>query len=189
MSATIFDLVNAVSAILKRVAQREGESREIFEDKWSVSEKIEMLVKRITEKSRVSRGGIDSARLSSPCCCGSNSLRDSRRSRARKCPQRPVAAGDLETAVMRQLEPIIGEQLSGRPAIQRGGVAEHEPEHGQPGSQRDCGLENLDREIRAVLQLVHHADLEEEPGDTKRVHAPTAEKRLIAARHANVNST
>ena len=50
---SIFDLVNAVSAILKRVAQREGESREIFEDKWSVSEKIEMLVKRITEKSRV----------------------------------------------------------------------------------------------------------------------------------------
>ena len=50
---SIFDLVNAVSAILKRVAQREGESREIFEDKWSVSEKIEMLVKLITEKSRV----------------------------------------------------------------------------------------------------------------------------------------
>jgi segregation and condensation protein A len=50
---SIFDLVNAVSTILKRVAQREGESREIFEDKWSVSEKIEMLVNRITEKSRV----------------------------------------------------------------------------------------------------------------------------------------
>jgi segregation and condensation protein A len=50
---SIFDLVNAVSAILKRVAQREGESREIFEDKWSVSEKIEMLVGRITEKARV----------------------------------------------------------------------------------------------------------------------------------------
>ena len=50
---SIFDLVNAVSTILKRVAQREGESREIFEDKWSVSEKIEMLVKLITEKSRV----------------------------------------------------------------------------------------------------------------------------------------
>jgi segregation and condensation protein A len=50
---SIFDLVNAVSTILKRVAQREGESREIFEDKWSVSEKIEMLVTRITQKSRV----------------------------------------------------------------------------------------------------------------------------------------
>jgi segregation and condensation protein A len=50
---SIFDLINAVNAILKRVAQREGEQREIFEDKWSVSEKIEMLAKLIAEKSRV----------------------------------------------------------------------------------------------------------------------------------------
>jgi segregation and condensation protein A len=50
---SIFDLINAVNAILKRVAQRDGEQREIFEDKWSVSEKIEMLVKRISESPRV----------------------------------------------------------------------------------------------------------------------------------------
>ncbi len=50
---SIFDLINAVNAILKRVAQREGEQREIFEDKWSVSEKIEMLVKIIEGKPRV----------------------------------------------------------------------------------------------------------------------------------------
>jgi len=50
---SIFDLINAVNAILKRVAEREGEQREIFEDKWSVSEKIEMLVKLIAEKPRV----------------------------------------------------------------------------------------------------------------------------------------
>ena len=50
---SIFDLINAVNSILKRVAQREGEQREIFEDKWSVSEKIEMLAKLITQQSRV----------------------------------------------------------------------------------------------------------------------------------------
>lgn len=50
---SIFDLINAVNTILKRVAEREGEQREIFEDKWSVSEKIEMLVKLISEKARV----------------------------------------------------------------------------------------------------------------------------------------
>jgi segregation and condensation protein A len=50
---SIFDLINAVNTILKRVAQREGESREIFEDQWSVSEKIEMLVRIISEKARV----------------------------------------------------------------------------------------------------------------------------------------
>ena len=50
---SIFDLINAVNSILKRVAEREGESREIFEDKWSVSEKIEMIARTIGEKARV----------------------------------------------------------------------------------------------------------------------------------------
>src|SRR3954464_7572697 len=50
---SIFDLINAVNAILKRVAEREGEQREIFEDKWSVSEKIEMLAKLIADKGRL----------------------------------------------------------------------------------------------------------------------------------------
>ena len=50
--ASIFDLINAVSEILKRVSQRE-DLREIFEDKWSVSEKIESLVKLIAEKSPI----------------------------------------------------------------------------------------------------------------------------------------
>jgi segregation and condensation protein A len=47
--ASIFDLLNAVNEILKRVNQRE-DLREIFEDKWSVSEKIELLVKLMAEK-------------------------------------------------------------------------------------------------------------------------------------------
>ena len=49
---SIFDLVNAVNAILKRVNQRE-DLRDIFEDKWSVSEKIEELAKLISEKPAV----------------------------------------------------------------------------------------------------------------------------------------
>src|SRR6185295_3186070 len=40
--AGLFDLINAVNAILKRVTQRE-DLRDIFEDKWTVSEKIEYL--------------------------------------------------------------------------------------------------------------------------------------------------
>ncbi len=42
--ASIFDLVNAVNAVLKRFGQRE-DLRDIFEDKWTVSEKIEQLMK------------------------------------------------------------------------------------------------------------------------------------------------
>jgi len=49
---SLFDLLNAVTAILKRITQRE-DLRDIFEDKWSVSEKIEQLNKIISEKSSV----------------------------------------------------------------------------------------------------------------------------------------
>ena len=50
---SVFDLINAVSAILRRIAEREGEQRDIFEDKWTVSEKIELLAKIISERARV----------------------------------------------------------------------------------------------------------------------------------------
>ncbi|MDX1952763.1 MAG: segregation/condensation protein A [Verrucomicrobiota bacterium] len=48
LEVTIFDLVNAVSAILKRHSAR-STTRDLFEDRWSVSEKIEHLVSRIKE--------------------------------------------------------------------------------------------------------------------------------------------
>jgi len=44
--ASLFDLLNAVNAILKRVGDRE-ELRDIFEDKWTVSEKIEAIMKEM----------------------------------------------------------------------------------------------------------------------------------------------
>jgi segregation and condensation protein A len=50
--ASLFDLINAVSEVLKRLGQRE-DLREIFEDKWSVSEKIEFLIKLTAEKASV----------------------------------------------------------------------------------------------------------------------------------------
>jgi len=48
---SIFDLINAVSSILKRFNERE-KTRDVFEDKWTVSEKIEYLMDLI--KSRPS---------------------------------------------------------------------------------------------------------------------------------------
>jgi segregation and condensation protein A len=50
--ASIFDLVNAVSTILQRVTKREDQ-RDIFEDKFSVSQKIEHLMKSIGERTRL----------------------------------------------------------------------------------------------------------------------------------------
>jgi segregation and condensation protein A len=52
IDVSIFDLVNAVNIVLKRVGQRE-EMRDIFEDKWTVSEKIEHLMKLAGAKARL----------------------------------------------------------------------------------------------------------------------------------------
>ncbi len=49
---SIFDLLNAVNTILQRLTTRE-DTRDIFEDKWTVSEKIESLVRAISERGRL----------------------------------------------------------------------------------------------------------------------------------------
>jgi segregation and condensation protein A len=49
---SLFDLLNAVNAILKRINQQ-PDSRDVFEDKWTVSEKIEAMMKAITERPRL----------------------------------------------------------------------------------------------------------------------------------------
>ena len=45
--ASLFDLLNAVNSILKRIVERE-DLRDIFEDKWTVSEKIEDIMKEMS---------------------------------------------------------------------------------------------------------------------------------------------
>ena len=50
--ASLFDLINAVNAVLKRLNTRE-DLRDIFEDKWTVSEKIESILKEITASRAV----------------------------------------------------------------------------------------------------------------------------------------
>ena len=44
--------VNAVSSILKRYGQRE-QTRDVFEEKWSVSEKIELVANLLKERQRL----------------------------------------------------------------------------------------------------------------------------------------
>lgn len=51
--AGIFDLLNAVNAVLKRFQQKEAGTREIFEDKWTVSEKMEFVLATIAERTAV----------------------------------------------------------------------------------------------------------------------------------------
>lgn len=51
--ASIFDLLAAVNAVIKRFGDRTGNARDVFEDQWSVSEKIESLLGRVREASHV----------------------------------------------------------------------------------------------------------------------------------------
>jgi segregation and condensation protein A len=50
---SIFDLLNAVNVVLQRIAKKEASAREIFEDKWTVSEKIELVMKLTNERPRL----------------------------------------------------------------------------------------------------------------------------------------
>ncbi len=50
--ASIFDLLNAVSNVLKRFATPE-DSRDVFEDKWTVSEKIEHILRAVTDRAHL----------------------------------------------------------------------------------------------------------------------------------------
>ncbi|HEV2691545.1 MAG TPA: segregation/condensation protein A, partial [Verrucomicrobiae bacterium] len=49
----IFELLNAVNIVLKRFQDKTAGQREIYEDKWTVSEKMEFVLKTITERPSV----------------------------------------------------------------------------------------------------------------------------------------
>ena len=50
--ASLFDLLSAVNSVLQRVNKR-PDQRDIFEDKWSVSEKIEQLMRTISDRPQL----------------------------------------------------------------------------------------------------------------------------------------
>jgi segregation and condensation protein A len=52
LDVSLFDLISAVSNVLKRFQEKES-ARDIFEDKWTVSEKIELLRQTMAAKFRV----------------------------------------------------------------------------------------------------------------------------------------
>ena len=50
-AVSLFDLVSAVGNILRRFTDKTEEEREIFQDRWTVSEKIELIAKLLKEKA------------------------------------------------------------------------------------------------------------------------------------------
>jgi len=92
---SIFDLLNAVNGVLKRFGARE-DLRDIFEDKWTVSEKIEYLVAIIKERGRAKFSELFAAATSrSEVVCTFLALLELIRLRQLVCTQ-PEAFGEIE---------------------------------------------------------------------------------------------
>lgn len=48
--AGLFDLLGAVNAVLRRFQSRQGDTRDVFEDRWTVSEKIQSVLMEVTAR-------------------------------------------------------------------------------------------------------------------------------------------
>ncbi|HEV2453316.1 MAG TPA: segregation/condensation protein A [Verrucomicrobiae bacterium] len=93
---SIFDLLNAVNTVLKRFEKREGATREIFEDKWSVSEKIEFIITTISERGPVKFSQLfENAASRSEIVCTFLALLELIRLKQLVCAQ-PEAFGEIE---------------------------------------------------------------------------------------------
>jgi segregation and condensation protein A len=62
---SLFDLVSAVSAVLQRLGQRQ-DLRDLFEDKWTVTEKIQHLLRALSERARLTFGELFAGAASRP---------------------------------------------------------------------------------------------------------------------------
>ncbi|MFO1501359.1 MAG: segregation/condensation protein A [Verrucomicrobiota bacterium] len=49
---SVFDLINAVGSILKRIQERD-KTRDVYEDKWTVSDKIDHLLNLVKSRPRL----------------------------------------------------------------------------------------------------------------------------------------
>jgi segregation and condensation protein A len=115
---SIFDLLNAVNTVLKRLEQREGAAREIFEDKWSVSEKIEFILKIIGERGAVRFSELFEDAASRPeVVCTFLALLELIRLKQLVCAQ-PETFGDIEISQARLApEPPSGPEADQQPKV------------------------------------------------------------------------
>ena len=117
---SIFDLLNAVNSVLKRFEKREGAEREIFEDKWSVSEKIESILKSIGERGAIRFSALFEAAASrSEVVCTFLALLELIRLKQLVCAQ-PEAFGDIEISRAQTIAPAEPVSVPVTPAAEPG---------------------------------------------------------------------
>jgi len=124
---SIFDLLNAVNGVLQRFGQRE-KTGDIFEDKWTVSEKIEMILGVISGRDRVRFAELfESAASRAEVICTFLALLELIRLRQLTCVQ-PEEFGEIE--IRRTAAPVetpAPEPVRQEPAPSLGPAAASEP--------------------------------------------------------------
>jgi segregation and condensation protein A len=129
---SIFDLLNAVNVVLQRFKKREGDGRDIFEDKWTVSEKIEFILKIISERGSVRFAELfESAASRSEVICTFLALLELIRLKQLVCIQ-PEAFAEIE---IRRAGPIDIIPPTATPASEPPVAVENKPQSTIPNSQ------------------------------------------------------
>ena len=109
---SIFDLLNAVNTVLKRFEKREGAAREIFEDQWTVSEKIEHILKIITERGAIKFSELfENAASRSEVVCTFLALLELIRLKQLVCVQ-PEAFGEIEVTRAQAVAKLAAEPVA-----------------------------------------------------------------------------
>ena len=119
----IFDLLNAVNSVLKRFQEKEASTREIFEDKYSVSEKIETIMEVISQRGTMRFAELFATAASrSEVVCTFLALLELIRLKQLACVQpEPFAEIEISRAVAvvpaaePAAEPVASEPVAGEP--------------------------------------------------------------------------
>jgi segregation and condensation protein A len=139
---SIFDLLNAVNGVLQRFTRREDRG-DIFEDKWSVSEKIEVILRVISGRGSLRFAELfERAASRSEVVCTFLALLELIRLRQLVCSQ-PEAFGEIEIrlAVAAGVPPAVEGGIlppGNSPGLSAGmEISADNPPGGTPGSTAD----------------------------------------------------
>ena len=120
----IFDLLNAVNVVLQRFIKRDESSREIYEDKWTVSEKIEYVMTVLNSRPSVRFAELfENASSRTEVICTFLALLELIRLKQLACTQ-PEAFEEIE---IRKAVPVAAAQPAEPAATEPSAAAENIP--------------------------------------------------------------
>ena len=106
---SIFDLLNAVNAVLQRISRQREDLRDIYEDKWTVSEKIEHVLRLVAERTTLKFSDLfEGATSRSEVVCTFLALLELMRLKQLACSQ-PEPFGEIEVTRGRAAVPTAPE--------------------------------------------------------------------------------